>query len=212
VHGRHHHAGGHNPKLALWVLAVVPVVVAPIIIFGRRCGRSRARPARVADMVSEGGETLDAVRTVQAFAQEMRAAESFGQATERAFGAAISRISRRAIMTTLVIFIVFAAVGFLLWMGGHDVITGTISGRRPLAFVFYAVLVATSAARSAKPSATCSAPRVPPSGWPNCARSAYHHRGRQPQIAAQASPGRRRLRRGVLQLSDTARLARPRPL
>src|SRR5207245_5884643 len=83
-------------------------------------------------------------RTVQAFAQEPRAAKSFGEATERAFGAAISRISRRAIMTTLVIFIVFAAVGFLLWMGGHDVLTGRISAGDLSAFVFYAVLVATS--------------------------------------------------------------------
>ena len=134
-----------NPKLALLVLAVVPVVVAPIIIFGRKVrALSREAQARVADMVSEGGETLDAVRTVQAFAQEPRASERFGEATERAFGAAIRRISRRAIMTTLVIFIVFAAVGFLLWMGGHDVIAGRISAGDLSAFVFYAVLVASS--------------------------------------------------------------------
>jgi ATP-binding cassette subfamily B protein len=95
-------------------------------------------------MVSEGGETLDAVRTVQAFGQEDRAAERFGAATERAFVAATRRISRRAIMTTTVIFIVFAAVGFLLWMGGHDVISGRISAGDLTAFVFYAVLVATS--------------------------------------------------------------------
>jgi ATP-binding cassette subfamily B protein len=134
-----------NPKLALWVLAVVPVVVAPIVIFGRRVRRlSREAQARVADMVSEGGETLDAVRTVQAFAQEERAGQRFAQATERAFDAAIARIGRRAIMTTLVIFIVFAAVGFLLWMGGHDVIAGEISAGDLSAFVFYAVLVATS--------------------------------------------------------------------
>ncbi len=97
-----------------------------------------------ADMVSEGGETLDAVRTVQAFAQEDRAAMRFGEATERTFAAARRRIARRAIMTTLVIFIVFAAVGFLLWMGGHDVISGRISAGDLTAFVFYAVLVATS--------------------------------------------------------------------
>ena len=134
-----------NPKLALWVLAVVPVVVAPIIIFGRKVrALSREAQARVADMVSEGGETLDAVRTVQAFTQEPRATRSFGEAAERAFAAAISRISRRAIMTTLVIFIVFAAVGFLLRMGGHDVIAGRISAGDLSAFVFYAVLVASS--------------------------------------------------------------------
>ena len=91
----------------------------------------------------------------------------FGEATERAFSAAIRRVARRAIMTTLVIFIVFAAVGFLLWMGGHDVLTGRISAGDLTAFVFYAVLVASSGAPSARPSATCSAPRARPSGCPN---------------------------------------------
>ncbi len=134
-----------NPKLALWVLALVPIVVAPIIIFGRKVRKlSREAQARVADMVSEGGETLDAVRTVQAFAQEGRAGERFAQATERAFDAAIARTGQRGLMTTLVIFIVFAAVGFLLWMGGQDVIAGEISAGDLSAFVFYAVLVATS--------------------------------------------------------------------
>jgi ATP-binding cassette subfamily B protein len=134
-----------NPKLALFVLAVVPIVVAPIVVFGRKVrALSREAQARMADMVSEGGETLDAVRTVQAFAQEDRAAKRFGEATERTFAAARQRIARRAVMTTLVIFIVFAAVGFLLWMGGHDVISGHISAGDLSAFVFYAVLVASS--------------------------------------------------------------------
>ncbi len=134
-----------NPKLALLALAVVPLTVVPIVLFGRKVrALSREAQARMADMVSEGGETLDAVRTVQAFAQEDRAARRFGEATERAFSAAIQRVARRAIMTTLVIFIVFAAVGFLLWMGGHDVLTGRISAGDLTAFVFYAVLVASS--------------------------------------------------------------------
>ena len=134
-----------NPKLALLVLAVVPIVVAPIILFGRKVrALSREAQARMADMVAQGAETLDAVRTVQAFAQEERAAERFGQATELAFVAACRRIARRAVMTTLVIFIVFAAVGFLLWMGGHDVLSGAISAGDLSAFIFYAVLVASS--------------------------------------------------------------------
>ncbi|MBN9486362.1 MAG: ATP-binding cassette domain-containing protein [Alphaproteobacteria bacterium] len=134
-----------NPKLAALVLAVVPLVVAPIIIFGRKIrALSREAQARIADLVSDGAETLDGVRTVQAFAQEERAAVHFGEATERAFSAAIQRITRRAIMTTLVIFIVFAAVGFLLWIGGQDVIAGRITAGDLSAFVFYAVLVASS--------------------------------------------------------------------
>jgi len=134
-----------NPKLALLVLLIVPLTVAPIIMFGRRVrALSRDAQARVADMVAQGGETLDAVRTVQAFAQEPRASASFAEATERAFQAARRRIARRATMTTLVIFIIFSAVGFLLWMGGHDVITGRITAGDLSAFVFYAVLVASS--------------------------------------------------------------------
>jgi ATP-binding cassette subfamily B protein len=134
-----------NPKLAALVLAIVPVVVAPIIIFGRRVrALSREAQARIADLVSEGAETLDGVRTVQAFAQEDRTTRHFGEVTELAFTAAIHRISRRAVMTTLVIFIVFAAVGFLLWIGGQDVIAGRITAGDLSAFVFYAVLVASS--------------------------------------------------------------------
>jgi ATP-binding cassette subfamily B protein len=134
-----------NPKLAALVLAVVPVVVVPIIVFGRKVRQlSREAQARIADLVSEGGETLDGVRTVQAFAQEERTARRFGEATELAFVAAIRRITRRAVMTTLVIFIVFAAVGFLLWIGGQDVIAGRITAGDLSAFVFYAVLVASS--------------------------------------------------------------------
>lgn len=134
-----------NPKLALWTLAVVPLTVVPIVVFGRKVrALSREAQARMGEMVSEGAETLDGVRTVQAFAQEDRATQRFGEATERAFVAATRRVSRRAIMTTLVIFIVFSAVGFLLWMGGHDVLTGRISAGDLSAFVFYAVLVASS--------------------------------------------------------------------
>ena len=134
-----------NPKLAALVLALVPLVVAPIIIFGRKVrALSREAQARIADLVSDGAETLDGVRTVQAFAQEQRVAKRFGEATERAFAAAIRRITRRAIMTALVIFIVFAAVGFLLWIGGQDVIAGRITAGDLSAFVFYAVLVASS--------------------------------------------------------------------
>jgi ATP-binding cassette subfamily B protein len=134
-----------NPKLALYTLAVVPLAVVPIVVFGRKVrALSREAQARIADMVSEGTETVDAVRTVQAFAQEERAGQRFEAATERAFEASLRRISRRAIMTTSVIFIVFSAVGFLLWLGGQDVIAGRISAGDLSAFVFYAVLVASS--------------------------------------------------------------------
>jgi len=82
-----------NPKLALWTLAVVPLTVVPIVVFGRKVrALSREAQARMGEMVSEGAETLDGVRTVQAFAQEDRAAQRFGEATERAFDAATRRV------------------------------------------------------------------------------------------------------------------------
>ena len=117
-----------NPKLALMALAVVPLTVVPIVLFGRKVrALSREAQARMRSALSL-----------------RRAAARFGEATERAFAAAARRITRRAVMTTLVIFIVFAAVGLLLWMGGHDVLTGRISAGDLTAFVFYAVLVASS--------------------------------------------------------------------
>lgn len=132
-----------SPKLALTAVLVAPLAVAPIVIFGRRVRRlSREAQERLADMTATGAESLDAVRTVQAFAQEERAAGRFSAATEHAFGAARRRISHRATMTTMVIFVVFAAVGFLLWLGGHDVISGRITAGDLSAFVFFAVLVA----------------------------------------------------------------------
>ena len=208
-----------NPKLALLVLAVVPLVVAPIILFGRKVRRlSREAQARMADVASEGGETLDAVRTVQAFAQEERATERFGEATERAFDAARRRVAQLAVMTTLVIFIVFAAVGFLLWMGGHDVLDGRISAGDLTAFVFYAVLVASSGGAS-RDSATCSAPPAPPSAWWSSGRAAGHRRGRRSRsrcprrcaAACASSRCRSAIPRGRAARRSTASISRSRP-
>ena len=166
-----------NPKLALLVLAVVPLVVAPIILFGRKVRRlSREAQARMADMVSEGGETLDAVRTVQAFAQEERA-----PALRRGHRAGLRRgppprrparhhddagdlhgLRRRRLP---------AVDGRPRRAGGR------ISAGDLTAFVFYAVLVAARAAPSARPSAICSAPPAPPSAWPSSGRAAGDRRG-----------------------------------
>ena len=184
-----------NPKLALLVLAVVPLVVAPIILFGRKVrALSREAQARMADMVSQGGETLDAVRTVQAFAQEDRVAMRFGEATERAFAAARRRVAQRAIMTTLVIFIVFAAVGFLLWMGGQDVLSGRISAGDLTAFVFYAVLVASSGGAISETIGDLQRAAGAAERLAELARrAARHRRGRRSQAPAQAGAGQRPL-------------------
>src|SRR5262245_49846344 len=102
-----------NAKLATLVLALVPVVVAPIIIFGCKVrALSSEAQARIADLVSDGAETLDGVRTVQAFAQEQRVAKRFGEATERGFAAAVRRITRRASLTQRVVSLASHGVTF----------------------------------------------------------------------------------------------------
>ncbi len=135
-----------SPRLTLLALLVVPLAVVPIIVLGRRVRRlSRESQERIADVVSFASERIDAVRTVQAFGHAGREASLFGGLVERAFGTARSRIAQRASLTGIVISLVFGAVGVLLWIGGHDVLSGRISAGDLSAFVFYAVVVAGSA-------------------------------------------------------------------
>ncbi len=134
-----------SPKLTALVFLVVPVVILPIVVFGRRVRRlSRLSQDRVADVGAHIDESLHAVRTVQAFGREPLERDRFGARVEDAFGAAVGRISARAMLTAFVIVTVFGAVGTVLWIGGHDVIAGRISAGELSAFVFYAVVVAGS--------------------------------------------------------------------
>ncbi|HYE00751.1 MAG TPA: ABC transporter transmembrane domain-containing protein, partial [Alphaproteobacteria bacterium] len=132
-----------SPRLTGLVLVAVPVVVAPIVLFGRRVRRlSRETQARIADIGTFADETLGAIRTVQAFVQEGRERSRFAGRTEDAFAAARRQMKARAALTATVMILVFGAVGLILWIGGHGVIDGTISGGELSAFVFYAAVVA----------------------------------------------------------------------
>ncbi len=134
-----------NPRLTGLVFLFVPFVVAPIIFLGRRVRRlSRTSQDRIADVGAFANETLSSVRTMQAFTHEMIDRKRFIEFVEHAFGAAIDRVRIRALLTALVIMLVFGAVGTMLWVGGRDVITGRISAGELSAFVFYAVIVAGS--------------------------------------------------------------------
>jgi ATP-binding cassette, subfamily B, bacterial len=134
-----------SPKLTGLVFVVVPLVVAPIIIFGRRVrGLSRESQDRLGDAGADIEETLNAIRTVQAFNREASDALRVGDRIEAAFTAAISRSWARALLAAIVILLVFSAVGAILWIGGHDAIAGRISAGELSAFVFYAVVVAAS--------------------------------------------------------------------
>ena len=135
-----------NPKLTGLVLVVVPLVIVPIIAIGRRVRRlSRATQDRIGALGGQGEETLNAVRTVQAFAQEERERGRFGALAEAAFAAAARHALARAALAGVVITLVFGAIVVVLWVGGLDVVAGRISGGELASFVFYAAVVASAA-------------------------------------------------------------------
>ena len=134
-----------SPKLTGLVFLVVPLVVAPIILFGRKVRRlSRTSQDKVADIAAFADETLQAVRTTQAFGHEVIDRRRFGERVEGAFAAARRRIRARALLTAIVILLVFGAVSAILWIGGRDVLEGRITAGQLSAFVFYAIVVAGS--------------------------------------------------------------------
>jgi ATP-binding cassette subfamily B protein len=135
-----------SAKLMAFVVLVVPLVVAPIVLIGRWVRRlSRTSQDRVADVGAHVEESLNAVRTIQAFCHEAIDRARFDERVEAAFTVAVRRVRVRAALTALVIVLVFGAVGTILWIGGHDVMSGRISAGELSAFVFYAVVVAGAA-------------------------------------------------------------------
>ena len=132
-----------SPKLTALVLLGVPLVIAPILLYGRRVRNlSRASQARVADVSVYIDETLHEIRTVQSYGHENEDRTRFGERVEQAFATAAERVRQRALLIALVMLLAFGAVGVILWIGGHDVLAGRISAGELSAFVFYAVLVA----------------------------------------------------------------------
>ncbi|MEB0046270.1 MULTISPECIES: ABC transporter transmembrane domain-containing protein [unclassified Pseudomonas] len=131
-----------NPKLTSIVVIALPLVVAPILIFGRRVrSLSRASQDRIADVGSYVSETLAQIKTVQAYNHQLQDERRFAVTVEEAFDTARKRIVQRSWLITLVILLVLGAVGVMLWVGGMDVIAGRISGGELAAFVFYSLIV-----------------------------------------------------------------------
>lgn len=134
-----------NAKLSGIVLVALPLVVAPILLFGRRVrSLSRQSQDRVADVGSYVGEALAQIKTVQAYNHQDEDKRRFADSAEAAFEVARKRIAQRAWLVTVVIVLVLGAVGVMLWVGGMDVIAGRISGGELAAFVFYALIVGSS--------------------------------------------------------------------
>ena len=132
-----------SPRLSAFVLAAIPVIVLPLYGFGRAVRRrSRWAQDMLADATAYASEMIGAVRVLQAFTNEAVAKNRFGAAVERAFRAAQDSIKARAILTAIAIFLVFASVVVVLWVGAQDVLTGRMSAGRLSQFVLYAVFAA----------------------------------------------------------------------
>ncbi|MDO9710091.1 ABC transporter transmembrane domain-containing protein [Paracraurococcus lichenis] len=136
-----------SPKLAGIVALVVPLVVAPMVLFGRREKRlSRAAQERVADLGDTAEEALAGLRTVQAFTHEPVDRARFAARVEESVAAAVRRITSRSLLILLVILLGFGAITFSLWVGGRDVVAGRMTGGELAAFVLYAVMLASAGA------------------------------------------------------------------
>jgi len=136
-----------NLKLSLIIMLAVPLVLMPILIFGRKVRNlSRESQDSIADVGSYAGEVIQHIKTVQSFTQETQEKNAFSREVERAFDVAKRRVSQRAILMAVVIMLVFSALSVMLWVGGSDVINGTMTGGELGAFIFYAILMATGVA------------------------------------------------------------------
>jgi ATP-binding cassette subfamily B protein len=136
-----------SAKLTGIILLVIPLVLVPVLVFGRRVRRlSRETQDRVASASGMAGETIGAIEAVQAFALEAHQARRFHDAVERAFEAAQHRIRLRSLLTVLAITILFGAVVFVLWLGAQAVIEGQMSAGELGQFLLFAIFVAASAA------------------------------------------------------------------
>jgi ATP-binding cassette subfamily B protein len=132
-----------SPRLSGFVLLAIPLVVIPLVAFGRWVRRlSRNAQDTLADATSYASELLGAIRTVQAFTSEQLANARFGGNVEQAYEAAKSSTRARAVLTFIIIFIVFTSVVAILWVGSHDVLTGSISPGRLGQFILYTAFAA----------------------------------------------------------------------
>ncbi|MDE0761740.1 MAG: ABC transporter transmembrane domain-containing protein [Planktomarina sp.] len=136
-----------NPKLALIVLASVPLIIFPMMLYGRRVRKlSRLSQDRVADIGTYAGEIVQNIKVVQSFTREKEETKAFGQEVEKAFNVAKKRILQRSILIVVAMTLVFTGLSSMIWVGAQDVANGHISSGELAAFVFYALLVAMAVA------------------------------------------------------------------
>jgi ATP-binding cassette subfamily B protein len=136
-----------NLKLAFIVLISVPVILLPMLIYGRRLrSLSRQSQDRVADIGTYAGEIVQNIKVVQSFTREPEESKAFSIEVEKAFIAAKKRIMQSSLLIVAAMILVFTGLGAMIWTGGRDVTSGIITAGELAAFVFYAVMVARSVA------------------------------------------------------------------
>ncbi|MEL7215113.1 MAG: ABC transporter transmembrane domain-containing protein [Pseudomonadota bacterium] len=136
-----------SPKMTGLTLLLVPLIIVPILLLGRRLrALSRENQDKIADSSGQASETLLAAQTVQAYTHEAASRAQFGGLTEAAYRSSKARIKVRALMTAIVIFLIFSGVVGVVWIGARDVTAGTLTPGTLVQFLIYAILVAGSVA------------------------------------------------------------------
>ena len=140
-----------NLKLSLVVIVAVPFILIPMLVYGRKV-RALAETSQgaIADIGTYAGEIIQNIKVVQSYTHEAREQIAFGNEVEKAFVVAKRRVKQRSFLIAIVIFLTFAAISSMLWIGGMDVLSGKMTGGELGAFVFYAIIVATSVATIAE--------------------------------------------------------------
>ncbi len=134
-----------NPKLTAIVLGSIPLIIVPIILFGRRVrSLSRSSQDTLADVGSYAGESLRNIKVVQAYNHQAADVAAFDERVESAFVVAVRRIRHRSYLIAMVMLLIMGAIGAMLWVGGQDVLQGRTTAGELAAFVFYALIVAGS--------------------------------------------------------------------
>ncbi|WP_298368762.1 ABC transporter ATP-binding protein/permease [uncultured Bradyrhizobium sp.] len=171
-----------SPRLSGFVLLAIPMIVIPLVAFGRWVRRlSRNAQDTLADASAYASELVNAIRTVQAYTGERLARTRFASEVEQAYEAARSSTKARAVLTLIVIFIVFASVVVILWVGSHDVLIGAISPGRLGQFILYTAFAASGLGQLSEVWGEVSAAS-------GAAERLFEILRVRPQIAAPASP------------------------
>jgi ATP-binding cassette subfamily B protein len=202
-----------NLKLALIIFALIPTVLAPMLLFGRRVRRlSRDSQDRVADTSGLAGETLNAIQTVQAFTLEELQGRRYDDMVEQSFDTAVRRTRVRAWLVAAAIMTAFSAITLVLWLGARAVLHGTMTGGDLAKFLSYAIFMGTSVAalsemwgelQRASGAMERTGTHRGTAGFAAVAQGAGQPRGAEPGAA-----GADQLRAPVVQLSLAAERAR----